>query len=141
VIDWTRYLEESNCRSGATSTAIAEAEKELGLELPREYAEWLKFSNGYEGWIGKRRSGYGRLWRVEELRSLNDEYGVRNWAPGALLFGSDGGGEAFAFDTRTPQQRIVLIPFIGMEWKVALPLGDTFSTFLDLGGRPLQWGP
>lgn len=29
---------------------------------------------------------------------FNEEYQVRQYAPGVILFGSDGGGEAYGFD-------------------------------------------
>ncbi len=130
--DWKHYLDAADCRPGATPPAIAEAEKLFGLEFPREYVEWLKFTNGYTGWIGENRRRYVDLWRVEELRSLNDGYRVPDWALGALVFGSTGGGEAFAFDMRTAQHRIVQLPWIGMEWKVALARGDTLHEFFQL---------
>jgi cell wall assembly regulator SMI1 len=70
------------------------------------------------------------LWRVEELRAFNNEYEVEKYAPGLLFFGSDGGGEGFAFDLRTPQLTIVQVPFIGMSLTDAIPVASNFQEFL-----------
>jgi len=51
--------------------------------------------------------------------------------PGLLLFGSDGGGEAYGFDMRTPNKHIVQIPFVGMDWADAIAMGSRFEEFLD----------
>jgi hypothetical protein len=62
---------------------------------------------------------------------MNKAYQVAEYAPGLFLFGSDGGGEAFAFDTRTEAKPIVSVPFVGMELKLARPLGSNFKAFLE----------
>jgi hypothetical protein len=116
-----------NLQPAATDTTIAESEKQLGVRLPREYVEFLKLSNGGEGFLGK---GYAILWRTEDLFSLNKAYEVSEYVPGLIIFGSNGGGEAYGFDTRSSQWQIVEVPFVGMEWDLALPLGESFVTFL-----------
>jgi len=58
---------------------------------------------------------------------MNKSYGVNDYAPGLFLFGSDGGGEAFAFDARSDAKPIVSVPFIGMELKLARPVASNFS--------------
>ena len=47
-----------------------------------------------------------------------------------VLFGSDGGGEAYAFDIRTASLPIVMVPFIGMELQYARPVADNILEFL-----------
>jgi len=126
--DTSRFLEEFDSRPGATDEQIALAEAELGTELPAGYVEFLKNRNGGEGVIGE---AYAMLWEISELASLNLSYQSNKWAPGLIIFGSDGGGEAFGFDTRDPSWPIVMIPFIGMLWEHARPLGDTFSQFVE----------
>jgi hypothetical protein len=42
------------------------------------------------------------IWKIGELLRFNREYEVQVYAPGLLLFGSSGGGEAFAFSLRVP---------------------------------------
>jgi len=43
-----------------------------------------------------------------------------------FLFGSDGGGEGYGFDTQTRGMPIVRIPFIGMERRYATPVAENF---------------
>jgi SMI1 / KNR4 family (SUKH-1) len=128
AVDMHQFLERLNRCSGATDAAIAESERQLCATLPAEYAQFLKLTNGGEGFIGK--SAYLLLWSIEELASTNWSYEVQKYAPGLLLFGSDGGGEAYGFDIRNPQAPIVQVPFVGMDWSLARPMGETFSSFL-----------
>lgn len=123
-----QYLQGLSHGPGATDNAITEAERQLGLKFPAEYVEFLKIANGGEGFIGK--GAYAMLWCIQELASMNRAYEVQKNAPGLLIFGSDGGGEAYGFDTRDPHWPIVQVPFIGMDWRSAQPLGDTFASFL-----------
>jgi hypothetical protein len=121
-------LHELNRRPGATDAMIAESERKLGLKLPAEYVEFLKVSNGGEGFIGP--NAYVMLWPVEELAERNRSYEVGDATPGLLIFGSNGGGEAYGFDIRTPHFPIVQVPFIVLSWDDALPVGGSFDEFL-----------
>ena len=51
-------------------------------------------------------------------------------APGLFLFGSSGGGEAFAFDTRTVPPSIVAVPFIVLDLEDAIAIAPNFNAFL-----------
>src|SRR5215831_12700862 len=124
-----RFLGSFRCRPRATDAAIAESEQRLGLKLPKEYVAFLRLCNGGDGVIGDEE--YAILWSVEELASLNDRYEVQSYVPGLLIFGSNGGGEAYGFDTRIPNWPIVSVPFVGMEWELAEPIGASFSLCLE----------
>ncbi len=128
MTDMRPLLERLNRPPGATDAAIAESEKQLGLKLPAEYVDFLKLTNGGEGFMGKK--AYVIFWGVEELASMNQSYEVTKYAPGLLIFGSDGGGEAYGFDTRIPQWPIVQVPFVGMAWNAAQSMGESFKVFL-----------
>ena len=52
--------------------------------------------------------------------------GGNKYAPGILLFGSDGGGEGYGFDTQTKGMPIVRIPFIGMARRYATHIAKNF---------------
>jgi len=74
---------------------------------------------------------YVMLWKAEELKPLNAGYEVARFAPGLFLFGSDGGGEAYAFDIREDPWVVIQVPFIGMgDPQYAIPLGRSFTEFL-----------
>jgi hypothetical protein len=121
-------LTSFNKSPGATDALIAETELRLKLKLPEDYLEFLRLMNGGEGFIGE--SSYAFLWGVDELATLNEAYSVRQYASGFLIFGSDGGGEAYGFDTRTTPWPVVQVPFVGMDWSAARLMGSTFDDFL-----------
>jgi hypothetical protein len=126
--DISELMAKFNGRAAATENQITEVESQLGKKLPKEYVDFLKVANGGEGFIGAY--AYAIFWGVEELASMNNSYEVEESAPGFLIFGSDGGGEAFGFDTRLPGWPIAQLPFIVMDWKEARSMGDSFSLFL-----------
>ena len=110
------------------TAAIRQFEAKSGFRLPDDYVRFLQQTNGGEGFIG---NAYIILWRMEELLEMNKAYQVTEYAPGLFLFGSDGGGEAFAFDTRSDTNPIVAVPFVGMELKLAHPVGQHFEAFME----------
>jgi hypothetical protein len=113
----------------STIPAIRQFEIDSGVRLPGDYARFLQKANGGEGFIG---NAYVILWRVEELLEMNRAYQVADYAPGLFLFGSDGGGEAFAFDARSDVKPIVSVPFIGMDLNLVHPVAQNFATFLEV---------
>ena len=117
-----------NSRPGAADEQISAAESVLRIELPLEFREFLRARNGGEGLIGQT---YVVLWDISELGRENRAYDTDAWAPGLLMFGTDGGNEGFGFDTREPGLPIVQVPLVGMSWGEARPLGNTFDDFLE----------
>ena len=120
---WSKF----NSNEPVTAAALMQFNARAAFELPGEYVHFLTRSNGGEGFVNR---AYVILWRVEELLDFNVGYEVSLNAPGLFLFGSDGGGEAFAFDRRRPEMSIVRVPFVGMALDVAEPVGDNFDAFL-----------
>jgi SMI1 / KNR4 family (SUKH-1) len=114
----------------ATEFLIRKIQKEGHVTLPSDYVEFLQKMDGGEGFIGP--NAYVILWRVGELLDINKAYEVSDYAPGLFLFGSDGGGEAFAFDMRLSSRPIVEVPFVGMDLNLIRPKGATFYEFLNL---------
>lgn len=126
----TRFLKNLAANAGATPATITSAESELENTLPAEYLEFLKRANGAEGFVGE--NSYIMLWKVDELAHLNRAYEVNEYAPGLLIFGSDGGGEAYGFDTRDAHWPIIRVPFIGMDWSLAIPMANSFRAFMQV---------
>jgi hypothetical protein len=127
--DMDKLLSNLNQNAPSPVAVIEGVERQLGVKLPVEYAEFLRKTDGGEGFIGK--SAYVILWPVGEIVSMNQAYEVQKYAPGLLIFGSDGGGEAFGFDTRSPGWPVVQVPFVGMTWDLARPMVETFDEFLE----------
>lgn len=115
--DW--YLNK-----GASEALINEAISLLRVSLPSDYLQFLGDHNGGEGFLG---DNYLILWRAEELYPFNLEYQVEQYAPGLLLFGSDGGGEGYGFDTRNETMPIIRVPFVGMELRYASNVCRSFT--------------
>lgn len=111
-----------------TDEAIAAFERNEGVTLPPDYRDFLRRGNGGEGPVGE--FGYARFWRLDDLATLNKEYGVHDSLPDYLLIGSDGGGEAFAIKRRPSAGRYVQVPFIGLTEQDCMIMGDSFSEFL-----------
>ncbi|WP_437735458.1 SMI1/KNR4 family protein [Sorangium sp. So ce1335] len=97
------------------------------VSLPPGYIEFMRRSDGAEGQVGEN-GRYLVLWPVASIVDLNEQYHIAEFAPHLLAFGSDGGGEAFAFDRRTDPATIVRVPFVGLDDEVQY--GARFDEFL-----------
>ena len=82
-----------------------------------------------KGFIGEH---YVIFWGAGQLAEMNQGYDVQEYAPGLLLFGSDGGGEAYGFDTRQTPWVIGQVPFVGMAREEFWKMGSSFLEFLVL---------
>jgi hypothetical protein len=125
IDDLTSNLKKN---TGATEKQLNEFMLKSGLRLPDEYLGFLKVSDGVEGFVGEH--SYLVLWPIEQLLKLNEDYEVEEFAPGLLIFGSDGGDTAYAYDTRSEEMPIVEVPFIGMNLEAVTTCGTTFVDFL-----------
>jgi hypothetical protein len=105
------------------------------IPLPADYLLLLHYSNGGEGELALPPWWF-QLWPVEEVMHWNEEYRVAEYAPGFIGFGSSGGGELLAFDTRSSQPwAIVMLPFVGMSEHEARRIAPDFATFIAALGR------
>ena len=121
-------LREFNTNPPSDDLEANHFQEKTGIELPSDYIEFLKYANGGEGFIGE--NSYCMLWKLGELTELNSAYEAKEYAPGLLLFGSNGGGEAYAFDTEASPWRIVQVPFVGMSRDLIEVLAPNFNDFL-----------
>jgi hypothetical protein len=113
----------------AVEASLEDVRQRGGIGLPTDYGAFLRRWNGGEGFIGEK--SYVILWTAEELLELNQAYQVNEYAPGLFLFGSDGGGEAFAFDLRRDPCSVVSVPFVGMDLSLVRPVAEGFTEFLE----------
>lgn len=70
--------------------------------------------------------GWFQLWPIADVQSLNEQYHVPEFAPELLAFGSNGGGEMLAFDSK---DQIISVPFIDMEMRYARIVAFTWREF------------
>lgn len=125
--DKQRLLTAFNGNLPADEAAIRELEVAAGIRLPSEYVAFLRQHDGGEGFVGH---AYLILWRLKELVELNKAYEIETYVPGLFAFGSDGGGEAFAFDLRATPPAVVAVPFVGLDLSLARPIAADFDSFL-----------
>ncbi len=107
----------------AASDVVERLSSKLNAALPADYLDFLRQHNGGEGFIN---DDYIIFWKAEELADFNREYEVEKYAPGVLLFGSNGGGEAYGFDTQSAEMPIVRVPFVGMAREYATAVTKNF---------------
>ncbi len=124
---WLASVSEAE---GASELTLDAAAAQLPFELPSDYRAVMRRANGGSREFG---SSWIVLWRVEDLVESNAAYRVQEFAPGFTFFGSNGGGEAYAWDRRDKNRvRYVVIPFISPEADTAVPCGETFEEFLQV---------
>jgi cell wall assembly regulator SMI1 len=121
------FMYDFMARPPASAEALRAAEQSIGKTLPEDYKAFLLEHNGGDGFIG---TGYFILWRAEELCKFNDGYEVSKYAPGLVLFGSNGGGDGFAFDTRASPYRVMQVPFVGMSRADEFRVAGSFAELL-----------
>lgn len=129
IIDIKEMLREFDIQSPVSNDVIDNFEKTSNMKLPAEYKKFLKLTNGGEGFVGA--NSYAILWPLEDLIELNKSYNVNEYAPGLVIFGSNGGGEAYAFDTRSGIMDVVQVPFVGMDIDLAQKIAPSFDKFIE----------
>ncbi len=127
VSDLSEFLRVLDANQPATADALAQAEANLGFELPLHYRSFLMQANGCEGMLA---GGYVALWSAFDLAPRNEGYCVNEFAPGLLLIGSDGGDTAYALDLRKKWAPVVALPFIPMEYELIEFLGANVGDLL-----------
>lgn len=122
-------MDDSFCPNPPAATESLEAllRDTSASPLPDEYIAFLRRVNGGEGFLGEN---YAVLWRAEELVQFNREYETVEYAPQLFLIGSNGGGEAYAFDQTSGSSTLFFVPFIGMAYREIMKIADSFSVFV-----------
>jgi hypothetical protein len=86
------------------------------LRLPSQYCAFLREHDGAEGFIGP---SYARFYGTAQLEEDAEAGGLDHFV-GWTVFGTNGAGEAFAFDERGNVQ---VVPWIGAR-EDAIPQGS-----------------
>lgn len=127
-LDFLRFMTDMELGQSSSKEALDNIEESLQIVLPDEYREFMVEHNGAEGAIGE--NNYLVIWPVEEVVELNEAYGVSDFTPSLVYFGSDGGGVAYAFDKRTVPINIVKFPFDSIHIEDAEQVANSFGEFI-----------
>jgi hypothetical protein len=125
--DWIGSDTVSRHHAPATEQELKEVEDEIGHRLPEPLRQILQTSGGPEGFFGE---SYIAFFSATDLAACWRQ--AQQTAVGFVPFASDGGGERYGYDSRSPTRAFVLLPSIGMEWGVATLLATTWDEFLDV---------
>lgn len=122
-----KYIFEMELNAPTSMQIFAEVESQLGIKFPQDYVDFMLLSNGCEGIIG---DSYLRIWPIEDIIKMNQAYEVDEYVPGLIIFGTNGGGEAFAFDKRTESIKYIMVPFM-FDFDDVIELGDSLINFFE----------
>lgn len=121
-------LSETEMQPPCPPDELADFTEMVGPVPHRDYLEFIARHNGCDGPVGTE--GYIGLWPIDEVISGTEQANTEEFAPGLLLFGGDGGNEAFAFDRQDPAWPIVMVPLVGMSRKEMKFVAGTFTEFI-----------
>jgi len=114
-------------KPGASEGALQLLTESLGAPLPAAYLDFLRHSNGGEGFIGK---AYLRFYSADGILEVNQAYAVAEYLPGFLLIASNTIGDAICFRPPFMEGRVVQVPFIPLRLDYAERVESSFSDFI-----------
>lgn len=119
----------------ANEASIAQLRLVMPQQVPDEYLEFLRHSNGGSGNLPVR-PGMFDFWPAEEIAQHNKLLRVTEEMPGFLAFGRSGGGSIFLFDTREISCPVYVTSAIGMgDQEVTFQIADDFCSLLKMLGE------
>ena len=118
-------LRKNEFNPPATDEQIAELESQLQIELPNDYKEFLKVTNGFAGTVNEFVVDFDPV--DKSYQSTQDT--CAEFFPWAVYIGTNGGGEVFVIDKRQTPYQFGLLPNIADD-NDFLPLGDMFEKFI-----------
>jgi SMI1 / KNR4 family (SUKH-1) len=116
----------------ATDLEIEQLLSSTKIDLPQEFLDLLKFSNGGEGDIALPPLIF-QLYKIQEIIELAKDEFYQEYFPNFLFFGGNRGLEMTAFDLRTKLYPIVMIDSISGE-ESAIETAPTIVEFINAIG-------
>jgi cell wall assembly regulator SMI1 len=111
--------------SPATDEQISQLENQLQIDLPGDYKEFLKQTNGFAGVANEFVVDFDPVEKI--YQSTQDT--CAECFPWAIYIGTNGGGEMFVIDKRQIPYQFGLLPYVA-DYNDFIPLGDTFEKFI-----------
>ena len=119
-------------RPPAALPAVARLRASAGVPLPDEYLFLLLFADGGEGDLGAE-PGWFRYWPADDVLASAAAYGV---PVGLFGFGTNGGNELLAFDTRGGlPYPVVMVPLDMLDPAHVVTVANDPAAFLRLLGQ------
>jgi hypothetical protein len=116
-----------NKNASANSEFINKIENEFKRELPGDYLNFLRWSDGGEG---RLKNGYLYLWKLEDLPQLNLDYGIQEFLlKDCIAIGTDGGDVCYGFDY-SKGRSIFKSPLGDLDYNEITYVGKTFLDFI-----------
>ena len=110
-----------SARPPADASAVRLVQQGAPGELPTEYIDLLRFGDGGEGPVALPPL-YFMLYPAADAAELNTTPNQQELYPGLFVFGSNGGLESIAFDTRAarPWPVVMYDPVAGVESAIVI---------------------
>lgn len=115
-------------KAPATAEALSQLTAGVPYPLADDYINLLRSMDGGEGFVGKQ---YVRFYSVDEVLLVRRGLGEAELAGDLVVIGSDGGGEALAYDCRYSPAPLVTLGFIPLDYKFIRALASTLAEYLD----------
>jgi hypothetical protein len=115
---------------GASSKDLQELRdffNSAGVSPSDDYLDFMKDSNGAEGNVGEK--AYLAIYGIQEMRERNAA--SQAFEPQLLFFGSNRGGEGYAFDLSRADKQIIAIQEIDLDRTYADDMGTSLLEFLE----------
>jgi hypothetical protein len=122
----------SNTHPGAAESQIAAVELRVKTQLPPELREFLKFTDGFEGFVGPEATGwYLNIRSTSELIRHNEMDGFKEQWPELIQFAGDGGGAGFFFDPTRTGPPVLMIDYISNWHEDSILYANSMGEFFD----------
>jgi len=120
----TRRLERGAPPSEQALGALLSA---IDFALPSDYLEFIRESDGAEGWVGE---AYLAIWPLHEVVETHRDRSLPVYGPRVVYFAGNGGLELYAFDASAEMTTIVEVPRDSIDQEDARPCGTSFEELL-----------
>jgi hypothetical protein len=109
---------------GAVPNEVRDLEGALGVRLPGEYSEFLRWAAGGELVAGDQ---VVELWDPKRVVERNARLAVGDFLPGVVLIGSNEGETALGLDFRSSPAAPVAVPFGDLSPESVRVIGKTLG--------------